>query len=44
MVIIAFRLYSSIMCDDEVVKIVVVLWRGGVAYVFLWGLEVLWLG
>lgn len=28
MVIIAFRLYSSIMCDGEVVKIMVVLWRG----------------
>ncbi len=26
--IIAFRFYSSIMCDDEVIKIMVVLWRG----------------
>lgn len=30
--IIAFRLYSSIMCNDEVVKIMVVLWRGVICF------------
>jgi len=30
--IIAFRLYSSIMCNDEVVKIMVVLWSGIICF------------